>query len=564
MKRVFFCIAALLAAGSLPALGAADAKLDAPPAGLSPSTVTVGQIFKAYDAATGVLERGTADTSLQHWHFTKAGLPGTEDLVRSGRDYYSRISAGPLTDEYGQLLGHRWHRDPNGVVSAADSKDFTSFEMLLLMREFDVATDPKSDVKVAGETAQPKPAYVLEVRPSGEKHPSWFYFDKSTGLIDRIEEIVEKTRVTISYDDYRTTKGLAQPWHVHYSEGDDPSLDDDFVRDTMTVGGQVDVTRFAPPRSSVAFAQYTGSMWLPAHVIDDGETFYIGKYSRSIDSPNTVIRLTIDGRGYDFALSAAAPSTLIDFDVAQSLHLSSYGQVTHDRHGAPVAYGTILPRATAGALTLTNLAVEAVPFHYHVDYDTKIVGLLGYDFLSTGVFKIDFINGTVMLTSPQYYDTHLPDTDAEVVPLTFDDGYPFFSGDISGHESSILIDNDFDWSWIFGDFTQSYPDIVKDQSSGKEHASTTVPFADSKSYGRDVDVWFGVLDDVHFGPAHFRNFGIMATDMPIELGGRDVDAVMGGDLLQYYDMYLDFPHSRILLKPNKRFFQTFQIAPEKP
>ena len=561
MKRVFFFLlgALLLRAPA----SAKDSKLDAPPAGLSPANTTIAAIFKAYDAATGALSPGTADTREERWDFTKAGFAGTEVLSRSGHDYVSRIVRGPLTEEYGQLLGHRWHLDENGVVSAVQSDDWTSFDMLLVMRNVDDAEDPKSDVKLLGETADPKPAYVVQVNTTGARHPEWFYYDKQTGLVDRITRIVDGERATLTFDDYRTTKGLTEPWHVHAGNGD-ASLDDDFVRRSLSIGLKVNPNQLATPHSSFAFAKYSGALWLPARVINSLSVVRIGNTYRVAAAPNVVVRLTIAGRGYDFALSAAQSETLVDYDVAQSLGLPTYGQTTRDSHGAPVPYDTTLPHAEAGALTLDNLAVRAMPFHYHLGSDTKIVGLLGFDVLSTGVFKIDFLNGSVLLSSPQYYDTHLPDANADVVPLNFDDGLPFFSGDIAGHETSdILIDNDFDRSLVFGSFTQRYPDAVKDANSGKPHMSATIPFADAKEYGRDVDLWYSSVPDLQFGPAHFMNLPMLATDAPMDLGGHEVDAVMGGDILKYYDMYLDYPHSRILLKPNKNFFKVFKVEVDK-
>jgi hypothetical protein len=59
------------------------------------------------------------------------------------------------------------------------------------------------------------------------------------------------------------------------------------------------------------------------------------------------------------------------------------------------------------------------------------------------------------------------------------------------------------------------------------------------------------------------NFQIMAADGDMDfVSGRSIDAVMGGDLLQYYDIYLDYPHSRIFLKPNKAFFKFFKVETE--
>ncbi|MFN2449948.1 MAG: hypothetical protein ABR508_09235 [Candidatus Baltobacteraceae bacterium] len=561
MKRVLFFVAAVLFGAALLCTAApAFAKdLDARPEGLLPATVPISQILNAYDAAAGKRPPGVQDTSSEEWTFTRAGLAGTEKLVRSGFDYYAHITSGPLSDEYGQFLGHGWHRDQNGVVSPAGSHDQNSFDMLLFMNALNDASDPKNDVTLLGQTADSRPAYVLAVKQTGQKHSEYVYYDKQSGLIQKVSHVSDGTRITIAYDDYRKTKGLSQPWHVHAGDGT-PSLDFDFKRSSLKVGGDLDAMQFTMPASSFAFESFSGHQKLPAKVFWDQWTIDVGNgYEHDAESPTLVVRLNIGGRGLDFAVSAAEPDTLIDFDVAQQLQLPSYGQVTH-AEGKDVPYDTILPAADLGGLMLRKLAVRATPFHYHLNDETKVVGVLGYDVLSTGVFKIDYDNSTLDVFPAQDFDNPALGGDAYSIPVLFDSGYPFFQGTLDSHISAnILFDNDFEMSYVFGGFTGKYPESVKDVVTGKDHGMATIPFADSKGYGKDVHVWLGKVPDVQFGPAHFLNYQIVAADGDIEFGGHPVDAVMGGDLLRYYDIYLDYPHNRIFLKPNADFFKAFKV-----
>jgi hypothetical protein len=562
MKRVFFVLA-LSAALSAPAFAADDKKLDAPPTGLSPTTTTLSHVLKAYTAATGRLVPGTRDTRQESWAFTKAGLAGTETLVRSGSDYHSHIVTGPISEDYGQLLGHAWHRFPGGMVTPTKSTDYTSFEMLLFMRNFDEALDPKNDVTVLGEVQSPKPAYVLQIKTTGDKHPDYAFYDKQTGLIDRFESVVDDTRIVLTYDDYRTTKGLTQPWHVHFTDGT-ASLDDDFVRKTLSIGDNVDSGQFGVPTSKFGFEYYNGHQALPSRVFEDewnldlGDNRYI-----TVHAPTLVVRLNVAGRGLDFAVSAAAPRSLIDFDVAQQLNLPSYGKTSH-AEGDAVPYDTILPAADLGGLLLRNWPLRATPFHYHISDTTKVVGMIGYDVLSSGVFKIDFVNGTFELFPTAQFDGAHPAAvkDASMLDVRFDDGMPFISGTIGSHTTdNILFDNDFDTSFVFGSLTNAYPDMFQDVVTGKSHGTTTIPFADSKGYGKDVQIWLARVPEFGFGPEHFANFQVVASDADLE--GSGIDAVMGGDLLRFFDVYLDYPHNRIFLKPNSSFFKTFQIKAPK-
>ena len=556
MKRVSFIVCVVLAL----TCGAAFARpndLDTPPDGVVPATITLSAVLAKYERAAGKRPAGRLDSSVEEWTFTKAGLSGTEHLVRQGMDFYAHIQTGPLSDEYGQLLSHRWHRDANGVATAVQSHDATSFEMFLFMDAFNDASDPKNDVKVLGESAD-RASYVLQISSTGSKHPEWVYYDKSTGLVNRVIYSYDGDRHVLDYGDYRETGGLTQPWHIHASIGE-PELDDDFKRTSVTYGGSVDAGTFAMPHSAYNFVSFTGGyLSLPAKIFWNLYPVRIAEHSyRFSYSPTLVVRLNVNGRGLDFAISSAAQETLIDSGAARELGLSSFGQVTHTRDG-DVGYETILPAADLGGLHLRNLAVSATPFYYHLNGETKVVGVLGYDVLSSGVFYIDYDGKQLGVFPSERFDRDTPLAGALTIPVQIDSGMPFLKGTLDSHiTENILFDNDFDQTFFFGGFTSRYPASIKDTYTGKEHASSDVPFADAKGYGRKVDVWFGQVGDVQFGPAHFRNFDAVATDEDVSFAGHEVDAVMGGDLLQYYEIFLDFPHNRIFLRPNKSFFKHF-------
>lgn len=463
----------------------------------------------------------------------------TETLVRQGRDYHSRFVLGPMTEEYVQRGDQRWYRDRNGIAFPSKEEDQLSF---LMFRVLDEANDPKNDVTLLGEVALPSPAYVVQVKMPQNKHPEWLFFDKATNLITRTERQSGKHRFVTTYDDYRKTRGLTEPWHIHDSEGD-AALDDDYKR-----------TAYEPytPAADEYALSTTGRFKQVTSPLDLHAKFLYG---------NPVVRLNVKGRGLDFVLSMGDPDSLIDAQVAKELDLPTFGHARDGGDGGHVAYGTILDDATIGdTLRIKNFAIEAMPFHFHLRDDVKIVGVLGADFLSQATFKFDYVNQAVTAMPAAQFDTKEVD-DAYNFPIAFDAGYPFVKGTIGGHETeNILLNNYFDFSFVFGSFSQKFPDAVAD-TKGNKHAQGTVPFADSGSYGRDVDLWIANLDDVFFGPAHFKNYKIVASDAEIVYGGHDIDAVMGSDLLAFYDVYLDYPHSRIFLKQNEYFWKTFRKVP---
>jgi hypothetical protein len=529
-----FCVAFLLVTPSV-AFARGDA-LNNPPPGIVQTTATLSQVLKAHDAAVGRLTKSGDSVSTEIWQFTKAGAAGTERLVRHGTDYHSIIQTGPFSEEYGQSGTTRWHMNENGVVSDRTGTEFYSFEMFRVLED---ASDPKNDVKLLGETQVPKPAYVIEVKLPEFRHPEWIFFDKTTSLITRTERIFERHRIVSTYDDYGTVQGLTEPLHVHDSEGT-ALLDDDFHRQSLTFSSTVNATEFGKPVSRVNFMRIDHAVSLDARVVRG----------------TVVVRLMVNNRGLDFELSSGDAHSYMDWDVARELNLPTFGQVTQAA-GAATSYETQIADATSRDLHIQNFSLEVLPFHYHADFDTKVVGVLGYDFLSQAYFTVDYVNKRLSASPNTVGAVEAPDL--YVIPLWFDDGRPFLTTTIGNHETkNVLLDSSFLFSFVFGSFTQEYPETVAD-SFGGQHKHTVVPFADSGGYGRELDVWFAKVPQLHVGPMDFLNYQILATNMDMDQGNHPIDAVMGVQLLIYFDVSYDFAHSRVLLKKNDFFRKSFKV-----
>lgn len=545
MMKAFSALALLAMTSALfPVLAAAkDEPKDTPPAGIAATTTTLHELLTKNDAASGTLAPGAKSAASKDvWSMTVSGVSGTETLIRRGTDYHSTIVLGPLTQEFGQLAERRWEVNENGVPSPSKSDDYMSFMMFRVM---DDVADPKNDVTLLGEVSSPSPAYVVQVKVSHHKHLQWLFFDKQTYLVTRTERAEDHgERLVTTYDDYRKTRGLTEPWHVHDTLGD-AATEDDYKRVSTAVLPSASDKEFQRPADRATFARITGPLDLHAHFIDD----------------TPFVRVNVGGRGLDFEVSTGDGYSIIDSDVARELNLPTFGHPRSDGKGKPLVYETSLGDATIGdALRIKDFALTAMPFHYHLNQSVKIVGILGYDFLTRGTFKFDYVNKSLTVEPVADYDKKIVD-DAYMLPVTFDSGLAYFKGTIAEHESeSLLFDNSFDFSFVFGGFTAKYPDAVAD-TEGKKHAQATIPFADNNGYGRDVDLWMANLPDVFFGPAHFKNYHILATNEDMEFGGHSVDAVMGADLLSFYDVYTDYGHSRIFLKPNRWFFKMFKAVP---
>lgn len=535
----FLLTASLVLGGTSAACVAADgdAKLDAAPSGMVLSNAHLAEILSAHNAASGELKGGERGSSVEEWSCTRAGVACNELLERSGSDYHSRLTNGPLVQEFGQFNDIRWHRDYNGFTSTTTEVEFESF---LPLHALDDIRDPKNDASLAGELSDPA-SYVIKVTRPQHKHPEWVIVDKKTSLVERIEYVYGKRRETATFTDYRPTGGLSAPWHVHFSDGR-TVLDSDWTRTSFNQRA-VAPSAFAPPASAPVTAWGFG-----------GASSDIRMWGGDV-----IVRVSVASRGLDFLVDSGASESIIDYDVARELNLPTFGSLTKLDDGKVVSYETMIGDMTAGPLRMQHFAVRATPFHYHLRDDIKIVGVLGYDFLSNVVMKIDYANGGAEFIARSEFDKSNPVPDAYPLSFTFDDGLPMVPMVIGENATRrVVLNTAMPYTLVFGQYMDDHPDDFKDDKNAKRGRSI-VPFADEDSFGSEATLWVAHANHMKFGPSDLQNFGVVATNMPYTLsGGDDVDALLGRNYLGYYDLYLDYPHNRIIIKPNELFFKTFK------
>lgn len=516
---------------------------EAPPSNLASTSEHLATILSSHERALGSRTSSLPDTAIEDWTYTDSGISGTEHLERSGENYHSRITAGQLIEEYGQDNGRRWHRDYNGFVSPTTYIDDRTF---FAERVKEDAADPKNDAQVIGITQGADPAYVVQVMVSGERHPEWVYYDARSFLITRVEWFSRDDRglhrIVTTFSDFRTTAGLTEPWHVH--DAWDPSqFDDDYVRTSLQVGVPVDASQFTQPPSASRLPAYQNTGFnIPATIYDDG---------------TIVIRMMVNGRGLDLMLDTANPENVIDENVAEELGLPTYGHVTSLPGGYSVSFYTTIPLATIGTATYRGLVVDAMPFTFQQAEYTKVVGVLGYDFLANNVFEIQYDNGGSVKILPSIeFDSDDPVPGGISYPLDLDAGVPFIAIPIgSGISNDVALANEFEQTVVWGSYVAAHGSDLTNVENG-QHYQQSLPFADNGSFGQEVEIWTASISHVSFGSVNFHGSQVIATNYPLSFSqDRPVDAFLGFDFLRWFDVYLDYPHGRLIVKPNQLFLR---------
>lgn len=510
---------------------AADLPSSAPPAGIAPAKMTLGAVLARNRTAIGRQAPGTAPTRVEHWNIAFGSLSGSRDEWSSGPDYRIAQTLGPDRTGWGVLAGRRWDQNANRQVSFGKA----------LHRRDDVdagavRSTGHADLALLGEVSAPVDAYVVKVDPPDGRLQYRFY-DKRTGLMDRIEEILDGRRVTVSYSDYRTTAGVTEPWRVRSSDGF-ATNDDNETMVSLTIGAPVAAANLAVPAAGPPLLTIGApATSVPASIVED----------------RIVVSAKMGGHTVDFLLDSGSSGIVIDDAVVEALKIKRYGHITSETAGTYVESAVVLPKMTVGSLAMENVHATALPFLQWTSTGKPIAGLLGFDFIADVVWHVDYAHGTLQALDPA---TFAAPPGASAFPVTFDDEVPSLTATISGVTAdALIVDTGADRCTLFSGFVGAHAAAISDAGLGLEMQAAS-PFVDDfLGVGGTVDYRPLQAGPFVFGRWTFPRWLFYVTQDAPAFEFEDYDGLIGQDFLRNFDLYLDYPHAKIYLVPNDRFRQ---------
>jgi membrane-associated protease RseP (regulator of RpoE activity) len=175
-------------------------------------------------------------------------------------------------------------------------------------------------------------------------------------------------------------------------------------------------------------------------------------------------------------------------------------------------------------------------------------GILGYDFISRFVIEIDYQKKLMTLHNPATWNYR---GTGAIVPITFDDGIPYFEARLSIPTNADLP------AHMVADF-------------GAAGSMTfTAPFVKANNLleligtNNSVTHYTG-LEKEYFAQANSRGFvpelrlgGIVERNIPVSLSANTSGAygtgqfagTIGESIYSRYHVFLDYPHNRIIFEP---------------
>ena len=427
-------------------------------------------------------------------------------------------------------------RDWNGFVRYLDGTELARLRSQAFIAAA-LAFGPPAAMDRSALTPTSEPHCVaLIFTPSHGISIKWI-IDQGTSL--PIQTVIrgDEAELVATYRDWHRSGGVLTPQHIVVTEKDKPDSD----------------YRIAPP----AQLQPAGASTFAPLKQNNSDVIMAAlsvKLPFTMEANHIILQAQVNGHApIGFIVDTGDGHESIDTPRAAAFGLSSYGST------ASYGGGNLVQFSLASGATFTFPGVEL--HKQHVDLldqsglekalGVPLGGLLGYDFLSRFIVEIDYDAKIMTLHKPSawHYTGH-----GTAVPITFDNGIPFFEAQIS---------------------VPTQPDIPAHMCMDFGAADTmtfTSPFVRDHNLiqlaGTDTRVLKAAgLENQFFAQSNmrghidvFRLGGLVAHSIPVSLSANTSGAysddsfagTVGEGIYTRYRVFLDYPHHRAIFEPTAK------------
>jgi predicted aspartyl protease len=425
-----------------------------------------------------------------------------------------------------------WMVGPNGMLQIRRDEDSRKNQITTcLLESFGYISRIEGFVLEYSGTAvvDSSEYHVLALTPD-EGYACRIYIDPASYLIMMME--IESMTGTVEQrlDDYRETGGVLMPFRTVTSQkAIGQTLE---VRTlTMEVNTVIDPAVFLPPGDLVDdFSFVSGGDSATV------EFFYI---NRHIYMP---VKVKNGGPERLFLLDSGAGMTMIDEDLAQTMGLEVDGQIPGAGTGGMADFSmTRLPGFSTGGIEFEEQTAIIYPISSLTGAYSGIEtgGILGYDFLSRFVTRIDYENRLITFFRPGSQPS-IEEADTIQAPLL----HKIFSAVavLDGkYEGTFLIDTGANSSVLQKPFVDANGLL-----DGRKTVEIVVAGAggeDRAAVARFMSIQIGEME-------------LLGPVFTVPLGGKGIGAfegisgVIGNDILERFAVWLDYGNQLAVLQPN--------------
>ncbi len=439
---------------------------------------------------------------------------------------------------YDGTLG--WKVDGNKRVSQLEGRERASLvvQSLFAGHSYCFPETNDSTYRYLGPTKRDgRTLLYLELSPP-EGAPLSLYFDADSCLLVRSEIRHREITSVTSYADFRKVDGILFPFHRHISTGEsrfdvetrvqsvelDPVVDQRFF--TLAEAAEVGFDcRLADPR---------GAEGIPIQLATD----------------LILIEVAVNGeQGLHFLLDTGASVSVINEGLVTRLGLEKKGRLVEVIGAAGRAEASFtrvdsnaLPGLERGDQRL--LAVDLDPFLPYVG--RRVDGILGHDFISRFVLKIDYQGRTLSAYRPSTYSYS---GEGEVLDLDLQGNLPVIEGLVEDRFGGrFLLDTGASAALVLHRAFIEEHQLLRGRRDKREVFSGGV--------GGVVRQISTRLSGYEMGRYRFPDLPALFSLERADTAGEqraEISGKIGATLLNHFTIYLDYRRGQVVLEPN-RFF----------
>ena len=398
--------------------------------------------------------------------------------------------------------------------------------------------------------SRPLDAWKYEVLNAGG-NGTIEYVDPRTYRIIRKDEIMHNGIVETDYDDFRTFAGFTVAGHERIDDQISGVLTQSRLV-SLEMRAVTDVELAIPPsRQFVTFPAGQTQADIPAEFIDSMDTqmsyFGVAQQGQEPGIVAVIVRVDVGGRLLDLALDSGAGGIVLDQSVVGELGLRQYGRQSVVSAGRYDASSAVVPLMRVGSLEMRDVVVTAVPFTYDARRETKVVGLLGYDFIRSVGLTIDYARKKVTAIPAGNVAPPTSASRSEALPIRLNDHVPMVAARINGSIAErMIVDTGFSGDVVLFDyFSRRYPEAVAPRVAARiDNPALLVGVGGSVSTKRYR------IAHVDFGKYHFAQLDVSQVADP-KIYDYAADGLIGTAILRRFAVTFDYAGGKMYLVRNE-------------
>lgn len=500
-------------------------------------------IAKHYEATGGLVQWQKVQTTYAEGTIVieGAGLQGTfRQWTEKPLRMRQEIDLGVIKDVSGDNGEQRWHVDHNGQVliqkDAATLKEREVQREIALYRHLDpAATDFK--LSYAGmEKVGDLDCQVVAITNSLNSDTQRVYYDTGQHYLRQSVVIKPDMEQRTVYEDFRATGGLIVPFRetvVIMPIGQKQVLE----YSAYEFDRKTDAAQFEPPAVDKKDYQFTSgdrAEDIPIHYLEE----------------HVYLPVTINGREMLWVLDCGASVSVIDSAYAAELGLELAGKAK-----AMAASGTVdmsyvnLPAYAVRGIAFEGQKIVAMKIRglFKRAMGFEVGGILGYDFLSRFVTRIDYARERISFYDPDPFvyqgsgsvlDTPLDENRMFNLPATVD---KLYAGKWRLDIGASGLDFSYPYAREHGLLEQKGVDAVAAGAGGMFRMKLS-------RYSSIELAGFTVRDPV---------IGVPREGRPGAYSDQSVIGNIGNSFLRHLVLYLDYKNQRVILEKGENYAKEF-------